>query len=377
MRADPDSVGGPDQRPTDKAHARNIAQYIVDGVEHFGGSHELGQLLFFAEEDQLKFNQITSDNGIAVGRLIIRDDAQFAVGDGQHRTIGIHEALEQARERARNGSRMLSDGLHNERIGLTLVVESESAQRQQIWHDINDTPKAPNKSIALAFDSRSPLYELVMHVRNAAPVFGPEYLDIYNNSPKRRDRYLYSVNQLGTTVTAFVIGSTRKGKAAADRAVKTAVADDQTRDRVKQQLADFFGALCECLPGWVDILQRDPTHVTVDDVMEAANTYVHFPGLGLNVLGLLGYHAVEANVDLQEFARTIARHDWRRKNPDWLGNIVVKREVVAGDGTVTAKYTAGRGGDVIEEAVRKVLRSVVEEFPALEPAAGAPQLAPA
>lgn len=348
---DLDRIGGPDNRPTDRGHVRGIKSYLQVEKRPI-----LGTLLLAARDDQIAFERLEQDDGVEVGRLKIADDVLFEVSDGQHRTLGLIEACKEADHYAYRAGGS-PDFFLADRVGVTIVVENDRMKRRQDWHDINDTPKAPNKSVAMAFDTRSPIGKLVRAVMNQVPIFYDDLIEDRANAVKKADpRKLYTANNVGTALTAFVLGSTRKGKTQAERELDEKAGTQEKFEAVRAAAVEYFTALSG-MPGWREVLELGD-RITSQETLAIREGYVHLSGLGLNILGVLGWHCDRNGWDVAEFAHHLATDiDWRRENTFWHGMVLIPREVESESGPVTT-YGIARGGDVIDEAVRRILEQL-------------------
>ena len=347
---DLDKIGGPDNRPTDKAHVRGIKGYLQVEKRPI-----LGTLLIAARDDQIEFVSLGDDDGVEVGHLKIADDDVFEVVDGQHRTLALIDACKEA-DRYADRSQGERDFFVADRLGVILVVENERSKRRQDWHDINDTPKAPNKSVAMAFDTRSPIGKLVRVVMSQVPIFHDDLVEERANTVKKSDpRKLYTANNVGTALTAFVLGSTRKGKAQAEHELEEKAGTQEKFQGVLARAVEYFDAL-SVMPGWTDVLNLGD-HIAPEETQRIREAYVHLSGLGLNMLGVLGFQCTRNGWDVSRFTSSLAQDiDWSRENDFWHGVILIPREVESEDGQKTTTYGIARGGDVIDEAVRLILK---------------------
>ena len=350
--ADLEKIGGPDNRPTDKAHVRGIKGYL--NVEQ---KPILGTLLLAAGERQIDFQPLEEDDGVEIGVLKIADDAFFEVVDGQHRVLAILEACREADQHADRANRP-HEFFAGDRIGVMIAVEGDRTKRRQDWHDINDTSKAPNKSVAMAFDTRSAIGKLVRAVMHQVPIFHQDLVEDRANTVKKSDqRRLYTANNVGTALTAFVLGSTRRGKSQAEKELGEKAGSPDKFTEVRAKAVEYFSALSG-MPGWKDALDLGDS-IKVEETQRIRETYVHLTGLGLNILGLLGYHCYRNEWDVGDFTAHLAKDvDWKRDNSFWHGVVLIPREVEGDDGKPVVTYGVARGGDVIEEAVRLILEKL-------------------
>lgn len=93
-------------------------------------------------EGQTYFQPISSEgHGNKIGNLLVDDDAEFYLSDGQHRSAAIQKALED------------DPSLGDETISIVFFVNKNLKQRQKIFRDLNLYPVPVNKSIAVLYGS--------------------------------------------------------------------------------------------------------------------------------------------------------------------------------------------------------------------------------
>lgn len=84
---------------------------------------------------------------------------RFSCVDGQHRMAGIRQLLENIPD------------IKGHKIGLTLIEVPDRKHRQQVFSDINATPKPASRSQALEFDHATPSVQMAKRLRDAVPIF--------------------------------------------------------------------------------------------------------------------------------------------------------------------------------------------------------------
>ena len=93
-------------------------------------------------EGQTFFEPISANgHGNKIGNLVVDEDAEFYLTDGQHRSAAIQQALEE------------DPSLGDETISVVFFVNKNLSQRQRIFRDLNLYPVPTSKSIAVLYGS--------------------------------------------------------------------------------------------------------------------------------------------------------------------------------------------------------------------------------
>lgn len=110
-------------------------------------------------EGQTYFEPIASEgHGNKIGNLVVDEDAEFYLTDGQHRSAAIQQALEE------------DPALGDETISVVFFVDKNLKQRQKIFRDLNLYPIPANRSIAVLYGS-TPEENLTNHVVEGSEFF--------------------------------------------------------------------------------------------------------------------------------------------------------------------------------------------------------------
>ncbi|EJU1213261.1 DNA sulfur modification protein DndB [Salmonella enterica subsp. enterica serovar Newport] len=110
-------------------------------------------------EGQTYFEPIAPEgHGNKIGNLVVDEDAEFYLTDGQHRSAAIQQALEE------------DPALGDETISVVFFVDKNLKQRQKIFRDLNLYPVPANRSIAVLYGS-SPEENLTNHVVQGSEFF--------------------------------------------------------------------------------------------------------------------------------------------------------------------------------------------------------------
>lgn len=139
------------QRPLDPRHARDIADYIVGNPDEY----VLGALTYAADREGV-FDEVLEGTGVGILQLPL--DVRLRSVDGQHRRVGIRQALQRARD------------VENQHTGLLIYVERDVTKRRQMFSDMNNTPRKVSKALNVAFDSRDPFARAVKRLITEHPL---------------------------------------------------------------------------------------------------------------------------------------------------------------------------------------------------------------
>jgi DGQHR domain-containing protein len=336
-----DAIAGPENRPVDRGHVRDIEYYVENESQPV-----FPAILAFVTTEDFAFHPVGAND--KVGEIEIPDEIVVKVGDGQHRVLALSSACKR------------KESLRRNLIGITFLVEPDENKRKQDWTDINDNVKTPNKAVAMVFNQRSPLMRVYARVSREVPIFaGGErgFVEERKNSPGRNSTKLFSANNLGQAISAFILGSTRKGKGAAEKELAAKLKTEEALERYSEELITYFKAVQDGIPALKALVVAGDRR-TVDEVTAVREAYVFASGRGLNLLGLLGGQAPHDGIDLKWFGTQLGTLDWSRSAAFWHGHMVTPRTLERDDGTAEVTYGVARGGDVIEEAARRVREAV-------------------
>ena len=130
------------QRALSPAHAKGIADYVTENRDDY----VLGSLTYAVDQEG-EFRPFVE--GANIGELRLARDAVLRSVDGQHRRVGLQEALTEAAE------------LAQESVAVVLYVEDDLQKRRQMFSDMNWTARKVSASQNVAFDSRDPISRVV------------------------------------------------------------------------------------------------------------------------------------------------------------------------------------------------------------------------
>ena len=133
------------QRALIPKHAEDIREYVVENRAEY----VLGALTY-AIDVEGSFEEFRT--GSPFGELTLPGDAQIRSIDGQHRRVGIQQAI------------ALVADIAEDSMPVVLYVEDDLAKRRQMFSDMNWTPRKVSASENIAFDSRDPFSRAVQRL---------------------------------------------------------------------------------------------------------------------------------------------------------------------------------------------------------------------
>ena len=133
------------QRTMDPKHAEEIGEYIVENPDEY----VMGAITY-AVDAEGSFNATDVDGSI--GTLTIPLNANLRCLDGQHRRVGLKEAID------------IDERFQDDSTGILLYVEPDLSARRQMFSDMNATPKVVAKALNVSFDSRDPFAQAAVRL---------------------------------------------------------------------------------------------------------------------------------------------------------------------------------------------------------------------
>lgn len=275
------------QRVLNRARVPDITRYVLNNPEDYVFS-----ALTVSIDGDADFEPL-SEHGYQrnIGRLTIPMSARFLINDGQHRRAGIEEALKEKPD------------LGDETIGVVFFIDAGLARSQQLFADLNKHAIRPTRSIGILYDHRDPFAQLVLGLVGKVPVFRgtteTERTTISNRSVK-----LFTLSAVYQATQAVL----QKGKHD-----KIALGDHS-------QAQAYWTALGEVLPEWRLAIKREASPAIL------RGQYVHFHGVTLHALGLVGATLLSAYPDAwRERLEALGKIDWHRSNVQlWEGRAMIR-----------------------------------------------------
>ena len=221
-------------------------------------------------------------HGSKIGNLLVDDDAEFYITDGQHRSAAINRALEE------------DPSLGDETISVVFFVNKDLKQRQKIFRDLNLYPVKTSKSTAVLYGD-APEELLSNEVANKSAFF-KGVIDFSENNLSARSSKLFMHSSLF---------------AANMELVKDVTSDNWESKAV--EAVSFWDCLAENLPLW----QQAKNH----QIKPADRKhYVLFTAIVLKSFAILGHELLAGHKNWQSILKKLKTIDWDRSNKQmWEG----------------------------------------------------------
>lgn len=268
------------QRALNHKRIPQITRYIHDNRDDYAFSSITACI-----EGKTHFEPIDSEgHGAKIGNLLVDEDAELYLTDGQHRSAAINKALEE------------DPSLGNETISVVFFVNKNLKQRQKIFRDLNLYPIPTSKSIAVLYGS-SPEEKLSNKVAKDS-IFFNGVIDFSENRLSKRSAKLFMHSSLHAACQELCIN----------------INEANWKEQAKAAI-EFWDLLAENLPLW----GQAKTHQIKSD--DKAN-YIIFSAILLKSFAQLGRELISSQKNWKTKLSQLQTVNWDRSNKVWLGRCV-------------------------------------------------------
>lgn len=274
---------------------------------------------------------VPEGGSIQTGYAVLPYETSIFITDGQHRYLGIKEAIEKTRG-TENGSEFMNTG-----IPFMMTIEADNMQVHQDFADAGRT-RSLSPSLLAVYDTRQPANAAVMKIIDRVPLL-QNRVDATSNSVGKSSPFVFLVNQVRQFVKHSLTGTTSSNEANFANQAVDSLANGESMERWVRSRVAFLKAMTEIVPDWNEIAQLPPpggadaSYVAqkTKEVKERPN--VPLNGAFLTTLGLVshellremtGKDAEESAMmeELREVLKPLESADWSRNGELWDGNIV-------------------------------------------------------
>ena len=190
------------QRPLDPKHADDITHYLKSNVDEY-----VVGALTFAMKTEGEFTPLPNQDSDGYELGILRFDLvqEFHSLDGQHRRQAIIKAMEEV------------DSIRDDSTAVIFYVEPDLKRRQQMFSDMNSTPRKVSKSLNIAYNNRDPFARAAKFLAENHPLLVGK---VEKLQPRVRadSTDFFSLSSIQDAVKRVVTGSISKGVAVEDLA---------------------------------------------------------------------------------------------------------------------------------------------------------------
>jgi DNA sulfur modification protein DndB len=183
------------QRPLDPKHADDITNYLKNNI----GEYVVGALTF-AMSTEGEFTPLLSQNssGYELGTLQFNLVQEFHSLDGQHRRQAIIKAMEEV------------DSIRDDSTAVIFYVEPDLKRRQQMFSDMNSTPRKVSKSLNIAYNNRDPFARAAKVLADTHPLLNGR-VEKLQPRVKSDSSDFFSLSSIQDAIKRVVTGSIAKG----------------------------------------------------------------------------------------------------------------------------------------------------------------------
>lgn len=205
------------QRPLDPKHADDITHYLKSNVDEY-----VVGALTFAMKTEGEFTPLPNQNsdGYELGTLQFNLVQEFHSLDGQHRRQAIIKAMEEV------------DSIRDDSTAVIFYVEPDLKRRQQMFSDMNSTPRKVSKSLNIAYNNRDPFARAAKFLAENHPLLVGK-VEKLQPRVKSDSTDFFSLSSIQDAVKRVVTGSISKGVAV----------EDLTDGEINRRGGEFFDLL--------------------------------------------------------------------------------------------------------------------------------------
>lgn len=273
------------QRELNKQRLTNIKKYILNNRENY-----VLPAITLAITGDVKVN--TVDSNPLYGILVIGNDSNVYIVDGQHRLFAVNYIVQEYPQ------------LRYESIPAIILYKKGWKHLQQVFVDINRTPVRPPLSLNIYFDHRDIIAKIVKQVISK--------VEIFRNTVECEKAYvpltsekLFSLNNIYHATKTFI---------------NTLEIEDL--DMLAQQVTDIWTIVENNVLEWE---YYKSGRITPQELKE---NYLVTTGAFLSLIGELVAISIRDNKDIESQLKLIKCFDWRKNNPEWEGLLMLNGRIV-------------------------------------------------
>ncbi|MCG9665920.1 DNA sulfur modification protein DndB [Vibrio mediterranei] len=269
------------QRIISEERIPDIANYILDNRDNYVFSALTACISGTSEFVPIGDNKHEQK----IGTLLIDEDAELYITDGQHRNAAILEAIK------------ADPSLADETISVVFFTNKSLEERQRIFKDLNLYPVKTDSSLSITYDDKPDA------ILSKTVVFGSEQLTKLVHMEKSnlgsRSKKLVSHSAINKA-SKYLLGSiTQKNL--------------QTLIPIA---SDYWHEVLNNMPAWQLVCEDKASGGELRDES------IHAHAVTLHALGMLGSYLISNVPNWRESLKGLNTIDWSRKNSDWKGRCV-------------------------------------------------------
>jgi len=270
------------QRIINEDRIPEIANYILENREDYVFS-----ALTACIEGLSEFVPIgDSKHEQRIGTLVLDEDAEVYISDGQHRNAAILEALKN------------DPTLADETISVVFFCNKTLEARQRIFKDLNLYPVKTDSSLSITYDDKPHAILSKTIIFRSERLSKLVHMEKSNLGPRSKKLISHgAVNK----ASKYLLGSI-------------------TKNNVESLIPiayEFWHSVLDNMPAW---------QLICDDKAsggELRDESIHAHAVTFHALGLMGSHLIKHDQNWQSTLTGLQQINWNRSNPDWTGRCVI------------------------------------------------------
>jgi len=313
-RGDPRSTVN---RPLMPDHARNIENYLVNNA----GGYILPSITLTVDSD-LSVYTFRSPSPLRAAWLVLRNDTQFLVTDGQHRLVALTGSSEPKSKLA--GALNRWPELAGDGVAIHLVFERDSERIHQDFADAAQTKQIPPSMLA-AYNMREPFNRVLAKIVENSELLR-DRMDMSSKTLGKKSQKLFLLNQVRGFLKELVLGDYAATEDAVGRAAAEQLATTEQQDACIKRATELLAALSDEMEPWQEVVKLQSGTPEANKIPLLREKYLNMTATGLNLIGRIG-HLVFTNAaaDPQgrlHYFKKLASLDWQKGSPFWAGNVI-------------------------------------------------------
>lgn len=225
-----------------------------------------------------------------IGTLVIDEDAEIFITDGQHRNAAILEALK------------ADPSLAEETISIVFFTNKSLEERQRIFKDLNLYPVKTDSSLSITYDDKPDA------ILSKTIIFRSEkftkLVHMERSNLGSRSKKLISHSAVNKA-SKYLLGNITKN--------------------------NYESLIPIAYEYWHEVLKNMPAWLLVCDDKasggELRDESIHAHAVTFHALGLLGNYLINNDSKWQSTLKGLQNINWSRTNPDWLGRCVINNSM--------------------------------------------------
>lgn len=247
--------------------------------------------------DDKAFEQHHDDGKVT--HITLSPEAICPIADGQHRKLAFDMALSDGNEE-----------LAQEYVGVVFVTGMDTADKQQLFSDLNRNAKLPPKAIGILFDHRDNLAVISRMVADAGALHGRVNLEGNVLSKKSGNQFI-TLSVIYEVVKSFVLvdPNAKKGKEITKPQWATKSPED-----IAAHISDVMeNTILLNLPAW-DVLRDSKSHELPTEIRKQ---YICYSSLGWQAIGRGVAVALDMGVEQVDIGRRLKQLNFAMTHKQW------------------------------------------------------------